>query len=247
METGCLDQRYMAAERCEAFADDFVTRGGRAKLEACQYVRLLSKTGILMSLDLIGGDPVALRASRNRTLTSNIDIRSAQWLVSYRDRGFSFFDDLREHYGQLAIISNVGSVFRSLSCVTTVTSHFNGRILNINEPKYFHILLVPLNNISHLHISFAEPGCEALYWLVILKLTESWTHCSGDFESSGILIDRKMASTDSLHINKLFSMKDAVCLVTGGGTGIGLMATQALAANGTRTRHSSLTLPAVLF
>jgi hypothetical protein len=41
-----------------------------------------------------------------------------------------------------------------------------------------------------------------------------------------------MASTDQLHANNLFSMKDAVCLVTGGGTGIGLMASQALAANG---------------
>lgn len=41
-----------------------------------------------------------------------------------------------------------------------------------------------------------------------------------------------MASTDQLHVSNLFSMKDAVCLVTGGGTGIGLMATQALAANG---------------
>jgi NADPH:quinone reductase-like Zn-dependent oxidoreductase len=41
-----------------------------------------------------------------------------------------------------------------------------------------------------------------------------------------------MASTNQLHVTNLFSMKDAVCLVTGGGTGIGLMATQALAANG---------------
>lgn len=43
-----------------------------------------------------------------------------------------------------------------------------------------------------------------------------------------------MASTSSLKVDKLFSVKDYVCLVTGGGTGIGLMATQALAANGTR-------------
>lgn len=43
-----------------------------------------------------------------------------------------------------------------------------------------------------------------------------------------------MASTESLHIANLFSLKDHVCLVTGGGTGIGLMATQALAANGAK-------------
>ena len=65
-----------------------------------------------------------------------------------------------------------------------------------------------------------------------------------------------MASTDELHVQNLFSMEGYVCLVTGGGkcilelrlytatrqsqvtdvtstgTGIGLMATQALAANG---------------
>ena len=49
----------------------------------------------------------------------------------------------------------------------------------------------------------------------------------------------KMASTDQLHVSNLFSMKDAVCLVSGGGTGIGLMATQALAANGTSSPSSS--------
>ncbi|EXJ94092.1 hypothetical protein A1O1_02485 [Capronia coronata CBS 617.96] len=43
-----------------------------------------------------------------------------------------------------------------------------------------------------------------------------------------------MASTEDLHISNLFSLKDHVCLVTGGGTGIGLMATQALAANGAK-------------
>ena len=41
-----------------------------------------------------------------------------------------------------------------------------------------------------------------------------------------------MASTHQLKIQDLFSVKGYVCLVTGGGTGIGLMATQALAANG---------------
>ena len=41
-----------------------------------------------------------------------------------------------------------------------------------------------------------------------------------------------MATTGDLRVSNLFSLKDYVCLVTGGGTGIGLMATQALAANG---------------
>ncbi|KAL8930225.1 MAG: hypothetical protein Q9208_000842 [Pyrenodesmia sp. 3 TL-2023] len=43
-----------------------------------------------------------------------------------------------------------------------------------------------------------------------------------------------MAPTHSLKAEKLFSVKDYVCVVTGGGTGIGLMATQALAANGAK-------------
>ena len=43
-----------------------------------------------------------------------------------------------------------------------------------------------------------------------------------------------MASTSDLRVEKLFSVKDYVCVVTGGGSGIGLMATQALAANGAR-------------
>lgn len=43
-----------------------------------------------------------------------------------------------------------------------------------------------------------------------------------------------MVSTTELKAESLFSVKGHVCLVTGGGTGIGLMATQALAANGAR-------------
>jgi NAD(P)-dependent dehydrogenase (short-subunit alcohol dehydrogenase family) len=42
------------------------------------------------------------------------------------------------------------------------------------------------------------------------------------------------ASTSDLHVEKLFSVKDYVCVVTGGGSGIGLMAAQALAANGAK-------------
>lgn len=43
-----------------------------------------------------------------------------------------------------------------------------------------------------------------------------------------------MASTANFRVEHLFSLKDYVCLVTGGGTGIGLMATQALSANGAK-------------
>lgn len=43
-----------------------------------------------------------------------------------------------------------------------------------------------------------------------------------------------MAETHHFDVNKLFSVKDWVCVVTGGGTGIGLMATQALASNGAK-------------
>lgn len=43
-----------------------------------------------------------------------------------------------------------------------------------------------------------------------------------------------MVSTEDLSVSKIFSVKDYVCVVTGGGTGIGLMASQALAANGAK-------------
>lgn len=43
-----------------------------------------------------------------------------------------------------------------------------------------------------------------------------------------------MAETHHFDVNRIFSVKDYVCVVTGGGTGIGLMATQALAANGAK-------------
>jgi len=43
-----------------------------------------------------------------------------------------------------------------------------------------------------------------------------------------------MVSTKDLRAEKLFSAKGHVCVVTGGGTGIGLMATQSLAANGAK-------------
>ncbi|EMC97527.1 hypothetical protein BAUCODRAFT_68069 [Baudoinia panamericana UAMH 10762] len=43
-----------------------------------------------------------------------------------------------------------------------------------------------------------------------------------------------MAETHEFHAHKLFSLEGYVCVVTGGGTGIGLMASQALAANGAK-------------
>ena len=43
-----------------------------------------------------------------------------------------------------------------------------------------------------------------------------------------------MAATHQFDVNKLFGMKGRIAVVTGGGTGIGLMAAQAIAANGGR-------------
>ena len=43
-----------------------------------------------------------------------------------------------------------------------------------------------------------------------------------------------MAATQHFDVNTLFSMKGHVCMITGGGTGIGLMAAQALSANGAK-------------
>lgn len=51
-----------------------------------------------------------------------------------------------------------------------------------------------------------------------------------------------MTSTHELKADTLFSVKGCVCLVTGGGTGIGLMATQALAANGSQLSSPSCEL-----
>lgn len=44
----------------------------------------------------------------------------------------------------------------------------------------------------------------------------------------------RKANTSDLRVEKLFSVKDYVCVITGGGSGIGLMAAQALAANGAK-------------
>jgi len=52
--------------------------------------------------------------------------------------------------------------------------------------------------------------------------------------SNHLCTNHTMAATSDLRVEKLFSVKDYVCVVTGGGSGIGLMASQALAANGAR-------------
>ena len=49
-----------------------------------------------------------------------------------------------------------------------------------------------------------------------------------------------MAATHQLKVEDIFSVKDYVCVVTGGGTGIGLMCSQALAANGVSTASRSV-------
>lgn len=49
-------------------------------------------------------------------------------------------------------------------------------------------------------------------------------------------------STNNLTIDKLFNVKDKVVLVTGGGTGIGLMCSQAFAANGAKVYIASRNL-----
>lgn len=47
-----------------------------------------------------------------------------------------------------------------------------------------------------------------------------------------------MAKTSDLAAERLFSVEGYICVVTGGGSGIGLMAAQTLAANG-RISHIS--------
>lgn len=46
-----------------------------------------------------------------------------------------------------------------------------------------------------------------------------------------------MVDTKDLRIDRLFSVKDYVCVISGGGSGIGLMAAQVLAANGINCKN----------
>ena len=62
-------------------------------------------------------------------------------------------------------------------------------------------------------------------------LLVSSAHCLPTLQIYLIAVD-VMAATHELKIENIFSVEGHVCVVTGGGTGIGLMATQALAANG---------------
>lgn len=50
------------------------------------------------------------------------------------------------------------------------------------------------------------------------------------------------ASHDELNRKSLFDLKGRIALVTGGGTGIGLMATQALAVNGAKVCQSTISI-----
>lgn len=54
-----------------------------------------------------------------------------------------------------------------------------------------------------------------------------------------------MAETHHFDARKLFGVQDFVCVVTGGGTGIGLMASQALAANGAKVYITSRRMEAL--
>jgi hypothetical protein len=47
-----------------------------------------------------------------------------------------------------------------------------------------------------------------------------------------VVTNKVMAATHDLKASKLFDVNGWVCVVTGGGSGIGLMAAQALSANG---------------
>jgi len=52
----------------------------------------------------------------------------------------------------------------------------------------------------------------------------------------------KMAETHHFDASKLFDVSGFVCVVTGGGTGIGLMCSQALAANGAKVSCLAVSL-----
>merc|ERR1712093_754347 len=60
------------------------------------------------------------------------------------------------------------------------------------------------------------------------------SECKITFRHSKVRNTSTMAKTENLRADRLFDVKGHVCVVTGGGTGIGLMATQALAAHGAK-------------
>merc|ERR1711964_311501 len=68
----------------------------------------------------------------------------------------------------------------------------------------------------------------------ITVLTWGKSECKITFRHSKARNTSTMAKTENLRADRLFDVKGHVCVVTGGGTGIGLMATQALAANGAK-------------
>lgn len=84
-----------------------------------------------------------------------------------------------------------------------------------------------------------QPSCSILplqYLILCSSVSLHKSNISSSAYSHITLLSRPnfhMATTEDLRVSNLFSLKDYVCLVTGGGTGIGLMATQVLAANGT--------------
>merc|ERR1712230_63241 len=68
----------------------------------------------------------------------------------------------------------------------------------------------------------------------ITVLSYPKSECKITFRHSKVRNTSTMAKTENLRADRLFDVKGHVCVVTGGGTGIGLMATQALAANGAK-------------
>lgn len=77
------------------------------------------------------------------------------------------------------------------------------------------------NDVSVMHEGKAPSPCISF-----------WTFTSSHPSSNAPCTRNNMASTHHFHAHKLFNVKGFVAIITGGGTGIGLMSAQALAANG---------------
>ncbi len=100
------------------------------------------------------------------------------------------------------------------------TFHISNLIFGRNERTFVFVAAISL----------------LLTWIYVYHLRTN-TIPSPQTRLDGIDIELapKMAQkvdTDMLRAKRLFSVEGWVCLVTGGGTGIGLMCAQALAANG---------------